>query len=309
MRRTVVAGLAAAWLAGLGAPAPAQISLPPAADPNERALLPEVGALIGGGHADLPRLDALLARLPNPTPLRGFVQLARGIDLDRADRIPEAIAAAEEAVRLMPSQPGPKLLLSAVLTFAGEPRRAADLWLEASRMAPELAREGDGYLLNALIGRLNDVGDHQRADMVRARAAEIGFVASLAPVRSDAAVAQVNQAMRGKDVTAAAAAVRDILNPGDLAEFWVDKRFAPLWPAIEQTGGPDMTAAHGRWLAALRSEWQRDRNFQTATNYARALVAARAYGSVVTLFRPLIDRVRDDEQDPHLWFLAPVVAR
>ena len=132
MFRSSFASVLALALAGLGAPARAQISLPPPADATEQALLPEVGALLGSGHADLAKLDALLARLPRPTPLRGMVQLARGVMLNQPDRVAEATMAAEEAARLLPEQPGPKLLLSAILTFAGEPRRAADLcWRRA----------------------------------------------------------------------------------------------------------------------------------------------------------------------------------
>lgn len=309
MFRSSFASVLALALAGLGAPARAQISLPPPADATEQALLPEVGALLGSGHADLAKLDALLARLPRPTPLRGMVQLARGVMLNQPDRVAEATMAAEEAARLLPEQPGPKLLLSAILTFAGEPRRAADLWLEASRLSPDMTREGDRYLVDALVGRLNDIGDRDRADLIRSRMAEIGFVASLAPDQSSAALAQVYRAVARQDLDTARTLLPNVANPQQMAQLWVDRRFAPLWPAIAQLGGPSLSQLHARYLTAVRGEWQRERDAETATNYARLLVAARDYRSVVSLFRPLIERDQADTDDPHIWFLVPVVAR
>ena len=174
-------------------PVAAQLRLPEPLDANERALLPQIGGTLGSGHATLAELDALLAKLPRPSPLRGAVQLMRASILGAADRSSDAVAAADEAARLLPDLPQPKLLLTYLLTFTGAPQRAADLWLEASRQSPEVARESDAYTLDALAGRLEEMGDTKRARLLVARMGEIGFSHQLAPDRVGMAVAQLTQ--------------------------------------------------------------------------------------------------------------------
>lgn len=138
-------------------------------DPEDRVLLPEVAQVLGARQPSLPAVDALLARLPRPTLLRAMVQTARAPLLMNAERNREAAEAIDEAMRLAPDLPGPKLVASYVLTFTGSPQRAADLWLAASIQAPAFAAQSDEYVLDALVGRLRDVGDHSRADRLLAR--------------------------------------------------------------------------------------------------------------------------------------------
>lgn len=309
MRSGAWNAIGAAVMLAVAAPSAAQRNLPPPADASERALLPEVGDVLGGGRPDMRRLDALLTRLPRPTPLRGLVQLARAMLIGQSNDYAGAVPLAEEALRLLPDQPQPKLLLAELLTFTGAPQRAADLWLAASQQAPEIAREGDAYSISALIGRLTDLGDATRARIVAARMGEIGMVRLLAPDRTDAAMAQVKLLAEKGDWDGARRGLADVARPNALKTLLVDDRYRSLWPAIEAQGGADLEPAQRRWFTAVRDEWQRDRNAETAVNYARLLASVDEYATVVSLFAPMFAGQKLELDDPQIWFLAPVVAR
>lgn len=293
----------------LAAPAAAQLTLPEPIDAGERALLPEIGGALGSGHATLAQLDTLLAKLPRPSPLHGAVQLARSVLLTQADHYPPAVTAAEEAVRLLPAWPQPKLLLTYLLTFTGAPQRAADLWLEASRQSPEVARESDLYTLDALAGRLQEMGDTSRARLLATRMAEIGFAHQLAPDRSSLAAAQFEQAAVKGDTDRAGQALPEVASPTALIGFYVDKRYQPFWPAIQTQGGPDLGLAQRRYFTLVRDEWQQARDYRTAVNYARLLASVHDYSAVVSLFAGMFTDAQDHLDDPYMWLLAPVVAR
>jgi len=86
-------------------------------DAGDRAVMAEVASAISSRTPDLARLDALLAKLPRPTPLRGMVQTVRaGVLANRQDAGP-AVTAIEEALRLLPDDPRPKLMAAGISPF------------------------------------------------------------------------------------------------------------------------------------------------------------------------------------------------
>lgn len=274
-------------------------------DPAERAVLPEAAAAVAGRPPNLPALDAVLAKLSRPTPLRGMVQSVRALALAEADRRADAMAALNESLRLLPERPEPKLIGAYMLTFAGAPQRAADLWMEASRISPERALMSDDYVMSALVGRLRDMGDRERADRLQARMAEIGFANALAPARSAAALARTRAQVVAGDAEGAFTA---IANPADLQLLMIDRRYEALWPRIEEWAGSAMQDQSRRYLEELRREWSNPRDYQAATNYARRLAGAGAYQAVVALFLPVLEDPALTAA-PGVEFLTPVVAR
>lgn len=307
MRFAIVAALSLT----VAMPAAAQLPDPMAMteDQADRAVLPEVADVIASRQPDLVRLDAVLAKLPRPTPLRGMVQAIRAAVLAmRPDPAPAA-AAVEEAMRLLPDDPRPKIIASRIYTFSGAPQRAADLWMQASRLSPETARTSDRYVMMALVGRLNDIGDRARADRLAARLGEIGFAAGLAPERSGAALAHTREAVRTQDIAEAQRSITAIGDPGDLLSLYTDRDYAALWPQIAQWAGDDLSSQSRRYLEELRGDWQAADDFETATPYARRLAQMRAYPAVVALFLPMLDRPKTGEWPAGIEFLTPVVAR
>lgn len=304
-------GLAMALLLATAAPSVAQVADPLAmtTDPADRAVMAEVASAVAGRSPDITRLDAVLAKLPRPTPLRGMVQTVRANVLAAARDTGPAVAAVEEALRLLPDDPRPKLVAAGIYTFAGSPQRAADLWMQASRESPEFARMSDRYLMMALIGRLTDFGDRARADRISARLGEIGFSAGLAPERSATALARTREAVRSQRESDALQGVAAIGDPDDLLTLYIDRRYAMLWPRIAEWAGADLAAQSRRYLEELRGDWTAADNFQTAAPYAGRLARLEAYAAVVGLFLPMFDRVQPGAEQGGAEFLAPIVAR
>lgn len=263
-------------------------------DPADRAVMAEAASAIAGRSPDIARLDAVLAKLPRPTPLRGMVQTVRAGVLASAQATGPAVAAIEEALRLLPDDPRPKLVATGIYTFSGSPQRAADLLLQASRLAPEMTRHFDRYVVMALTGRLTEIGDRSRADRLNARLGEIGFSSGLAPERSTAALFRTREAMRmstGVSTDEAANLVTTIGDPDDLLTLYIDRRYAPLWPRIAEWAGADLAAQSRRYLDELRGDWAAAADFDTATPYARRLSRLEAYPAVLGLFLPMFDGI------------------
>lgn len=308
------AGALALVLAAMS-PATAQLANPLAmtTDPADRTVMAEVAAVLASRTPDLASLDAALRKLPRPTPLRGMVQTVRANLLANDEQPGPAVTAIEEAIRLLPADPRPKLVASWIFTFSGSPQRAADLWIEASRQAPEVARMSDRYLMLALTGRLVDIGDRVRADRLSARLGEIGFSAGTAPDRSSSALARAREAMTAGRTEDALEAISSITDPGDLLTLYADREYAALWPRIAEWAGPDLAQQERRYLEELHAEWIAADDFTTARPYASKLSAMDAHAAVAALFLPMFDRVAvGDEQSAaplDAEFLAPIVAR
>ncbi|MEJ8629655.1 hypothetical protein P0F65_06980 [Sphingomonas sp. I4] len=253
-------------LLAMTAPGAAQLADPLAmtTDAGDQAVMAEAASAISSRTPDLARLNMVLAKLPRPTPLRGMVQTVRaGVLANQKDAGP-AVAAIEEALRLLPDDPRPKLVAAGIFTFSGSPQRAADLWIEVSRVAPDYARMTDRYMIMALAGRLVDIGDRVRADRLNARLAEIGFSTGVAPDRSHAALARTREAWRDQRTEDAAASVSAIGDPNDLLTIYIDRGYADLWPRIADWAGPDLTGQSRRYLEELRADWQTADSFETA---------------------------------------------
>jgi hypothetical protein len=277
-------------------------------DPADREVMTEAAAAVSGQPPNLAQLDMVLAKLPRPTPLRGMIQAVRADLLGNSD-IGAAVAAVDEALRLLPDDPRPKMIATGVFTFSGAPQRAADLWLQVSRDYPDIARRSSRYLMSALVGRLNDAGDRTRADRVRARMAEIGFSGGLGPERSASALARVREAVRSDRADEARGLIPAISNPDDLRTLYIDRRYASLWGRIAEWAGPDLGAQTKRYLEELQLDWAAAGDFKTAVPYARALAELDAHEQVVTLFLPSFDRLRAGDDIEEMEFLAPIVAR
>lgn len=298
---TLVAPLVAAAQTAGQFPAPT--------DETERALMPRIVAAANGENAGLAERDALLAKLVRPTALRGVVQIMRAQLLLDANRLSDARAAAKEGVRLYPTSVVGRIIAADVLTFAGDPRQAAQYWLDASVMDAEIARQSDNYNLDALVGRLNEAGLNDLADRVEERMGEIGLVDATLPSRSNRALARVRRAFEQRGASAALPAVSDLLDPADLLALYIDKSYEPVWPAISEWAGKDFVPVSRRYLEELRDEWSGRRDFETATNYARALSAVDQNEAVIDLFLPMLTPPDTQKLESAAAFLAPIMAR
>ncbi|MFC3712657.1 hypothetical protein ACFOMD_08750 [Sphingoaurantiacus capsulatus] len=316
--------MAIALLTGLliAAPEPAHAQrLDPSAivTPAEREHLPELLSIMaeysGGDSAArlLPRLEAVLAKLIAPTPLRGYVQFTRADmlmqgDSDSLQVMTTARQSIDEAIRLLPAEAVPKYLGAIIHTYGGNPARAADLWLTVSRDDPALAASSDRDLIEALVGRLRDGGDTRRADLLAARLSEIGFVMGDAGDQAALAMSSLRAKMRAGDVAGAQALVPSLYHPDQFAMLLVDKEFTRLWPAIENWAGARLERQWAMYAAERKRDWEASRALGAARGYAGYLRAAGDDAAVIDLFLPILSDPALDDPEDDAPSLAPLVA-
>lgn len=289
------------------------------ATPAEQILLPELAGIMGehtGAETArilLPRVEALLAKLPSPTPFRGYVQFVRAEMLVQTTPDDLAInaaarAAAEEAIRLLPNDARPKMLATYIYTFGGNAGRAADLWLGLSRDDPTMAADSDVYMIGALLGRLNDEGDRRRVDLVSQRLVDIGFKNADPLDQSSLIMTSLKAKWRAGDRAGAEALVPSLLHPEQHAALLIDKEYQPLWPAIERWAGPRLERQWPAYLNEMKRNWEASQSLRAGTPYADALSEARDHAALVSTFLPILGQPLPPGEEFDAITLAPIVA-
>jgi hypothetical protein len=128
------AGNEATTLGGKLLPLPDEIALP-----AEQTLFNELTSQMARAAEPkqmLRPLNAALARVPEPTKLRGFIQFSRAELLFDNDQRDEALEAVAESVRLLPEHSGPLLLAATLYSYANQLGRGADYLLRAAALDP-----------------------------------------------------------------------------------------------------------------------------------------------------------------------------
>ena len=229
---------------------------------------------------------------------RSILQFLRAEQLfhlpGRADEAKQAVA---ESLRLVPVNAPALLLSSAIQTYQGDPVVAANQWIEASRLAPAIALRSSVYDLNALIGRLSDKA---RPDIVAdlvSRMVALNHPAATTELRSSAAVARATDRIKTGNLSGAEQAMREVVDFGEFLELYLDRRYQPIWPAMERWIGGDLQRQREASLRGHRADWHR-KGLTSAPDYASALTGARANQAIVDLFLKTV-RSPAEEDDPH----------
>ena len=254
---------------------------------EEQPLVPRLADAVAMIRSDpkgsLAATDALLAQLHKPTQFRGSVQLARAMAFAATQQFERAVPAIDEAIRLQPTSPVPKLFGALIFTFTGDPGRAADLWLAASRENPDLARTQDAYSTMALLGRLDDSGDRRRADLVRVRLIDIGY-----PDASDHVLAVIRSRMKDGNIKGAQELIPSLVKPVEFASLLSDNKFRSLWPNIEAWAGAQLEGQWQSYLETAKRRWESSRSFDAAVAYARALNQVDDQATIIAEFEPAL---------------------
>lgn len=259
--------------------------------------------------AALAALDALLPSASKPTKFRGMIQLIRAGLLMNAQQIEVAGPVISEAIRLLPDDATAKLVGSQIYTFTGDAGQAADLWLAASRLDPNVTRVQDKHFMMALLGRLDDSGDRHRAETVRARLIDIGFSASSLSERSGYAVSVMRNRLSSGNMAGARELIPAVHRPTDLAALLADKKFEPLWPNIESWGGADLDTQWKSYLDLTQQRWLASKSLDAGLEYARALEEAGDPTTIVSEFESSFSEEALVQRDYDAQFLATPLAR
>jgi hypothetical protein len=258
--------------------------------------------------ARLARLDALLAQIREPTPLRGLVQFIRAVHLLELERVPEARGAVDESIRLLPGYSAPLLVAAQLEAYADRPGPAADYLLRASEIDPQIVRALPPYELNNVLIRLDAANDARRMGRLAERMLAINWEGDDLTLRSRLAREAITSRLAAGNVEGARALVPQLVSPLHQRALLIDNRFQPLWQDIETWGGPRQERQWPLYLAELKARYEASNDLEAARRYADALHAANHDATLARLLGPLfarpLDRVRDDE----LLWVAPVLA-
>jgi hypothetical protein len=246
----------------------------------------------------LAELEKMLALIPQPTRFRAIIQGARAQLLDRLRQTEKSRSAIAEAIQLLPDSPGPKLLGTQIYLFSGDPILAADLWLAASKQSPDIARLQTTYITNALLGRLDDIGDHH-ADQIRARLIEIGYGNAQAY-----ALPVIRSRIKVGDLAGAQQLLPYLLRPKDFADLLADRKFAALWSNIERFAGARLERQWPIYLNRTKGRWEADHSLDAGMEYVRALEDVDDPSAIVDQLLPALASDVDQKNDFKAQFLA-----
>lgn len=298
-------------------PVPDQPAAPKSMPPIEKLALPEeqpqlaelMQSLRNANRRDpgaaLAVFDGILAKLPRPTMLRGSVQMGRAIALEAMDRHAEAMAAIEEAIRLLPGYAGPLLLAANIYLYSNNPGLASDAIVRASEIDPEDVRRLPDYETSALLGRLDAISDQKRAHILGDRLLAIGWTGSGVRSRSELAAMAIRRAVSQGDIERARSLIPNLLDPGASYDLLADATYRDIWPDLEKWGGPRLSSQWKMYLNEARSRWAASEDLERGSDYATALRTAGDYTTLVSDFLPLYDKPLDPEHDWPLLFVAP----
>jgi len=292
---------------------PASSAMPPIdqlARPEEQAVLAEFARAMGGPDARdpktlLPVLDRILAKLPRPTMLRGYVQLVRAAVFGSLDRHAEAIAAVEESIRLLPGYAGPLMTAAGIYLYSNNPGLATDALIRASEIDPEDVRRASDYETSGLLQRLDAIRDQKRARLLSDRLLAIGWTGSGVASRSQLAAMVIRQAMTEGDVARARSLVPNLLEPGATYQLLADRGYEAIWPDLEKWAGPTLSRQWTIYLTEARKRWLASGELERGADYASALRTAGDFDTIIAEFLPRFDKPVDPRRDWPLLFIAP----
>ncbi|HWJ39005.1 MAG TPA: hypothetical protein VNR86_09640 [Sphingomicrobium sp.] len=305
-------------IASLAATSPARASYLPAPSelitPGEQALLGDaVRAVMSGNEegsaAQIALLDSILAKDVEPTKFRGYNQMIRSNLLLDADRNIEAMAAADEAVRLLPGYSGPLLTAMQAYAYSDKAGQAADFLLRASDVDPDAVKEHvDDYDMFNLINRLRAAKDEHRLQIVSDRILAIGWRGQKFDSRSDLATQAIKLHLGKGDVAGARALVPELIEPEQTYDMLASNRYREIWPDLEKWAGPKLARQWELYLTESRSRWSASHAPEAADAYLNALLTAGRYSDVASDILPAFSNL-GNARDYDLLFRVSGVAR
>jgi tetratricopeptide (TPR) repeat protein len=280
--------------------------------PKERQLFNELLGTLAAAEdraAMLAALDRAIAQLPEPSKLRGFVQLWRaGVLLERDD-FPKAIAAVEESIRLLPDYSAPLITASSLYAYANQPAKAADYFLRAAELDPDSVRKVDDYEVNNIIRRLTVAREERRVNAVSDRLLEIGWIGNTLSGQSSLASSAIERRLRDGDLKAARELVPKLLVPAHSYSLLTVREFSPIWDGIERWAGPRLERQWTIYLHEARQRWTASKAVEAIQDYNDALLAAGHYDTVIREIYPMLIGKIDEKADHDLIFVVTGVAR
>ena len=253
-------------------------------------------------------LDSSLAKLTEPTKLRGFVQFMRADMLMDLGEPSKATAAIEESIRLLPGYSAPLISAAIHFAYANQPSRSADYFLRAAQRDPESVRRIDDYEVNNILRRLAVARDERRADAVSERLLEIGWTGSKLESLSNLARRAIERRVRAGDLEGARALIPKLLVPDHSYSLLYVNEYKPIWADVERWAGRKLEQQWSTYLNEARQRFVASKSPDTVHDYSRALLAAGHYDTVIKQVLPMVSGKLDADADYDLILVIREVA-
>ena len=252
-------------------------------------------------------LDDLLAKDSEPTQFRGFLQMMRAPLLVEGGKTRDAMAAADESVRLLPGYSGPLLAAMDVYAYSDRPGQAADFLLRASEIDPESVQRIDDYDIGNLLHRLDAAHDQRRREAVGDKLLSLGWTGKRLESRSDVAYEAIKQRIANQDTAGARALIPELVNPTDTYTLLTDNRYQAIWPDLEKWAGPKLQRQWSVYLTEAEARFAASKAIENVHSYVAALQAAADDQRMISDVLPLLFQKLDPDQDQEfVFFVAPV---
>lgn len=256
----------------------------------------------------LGRLDAMLALVPEPSELRGFIQYVRAVNLRHNGRLSEAREALEESIRLLQGYSAPLLFAADLEAYADRPELAADYLIRASHIDPGIVRQFDAQDLLNLRSRLGDRHDTRRMGRLAERMVAIGWQGDDLRARSLLAFDAIRDRMESGDVAGARVLIPRLIVPSHMQALLIVNRYRAIWADIETWAGSRLEKQWPLYLRELQARFRASGDPVAARRYANALRDADHYETIVREILPLFRGPLDRERDYDLVWVAPIAA-
>jgi len=251
----------------------------------------------GDFKAMLVALDAALAKIPEPGPMRSGLSCYRASALLYLND-----ARAKDAVKLcrtlLPDHPSSMMLEAQMLLRDDKIEPGTRMLIRAVRGDSALLQRCDAAyvdVIRSLFRKLNYAAlQPLRAELVEALA---GTACGSDDPRffSDVLGDAVLQWLEAGDPARARAALPDIVDPRQVLEMLLDRRYAPLWPDLERMTGGTLEVQRAALLARVRASIGDKPSLDDAIKLADAEQATgHAKDALATLSRALADTTLED---------------
>lgn len=264
------------------------------AGPNEQSVFDAFLLKVSGASYDpattLAAADEALAKLGEPTKMRGFIQFIRAGALAGLDRDVDAIPAIEESVRLLPSYSGPLITAVSLYTFSNRPAAGADYLVRAIELDPATTKFLDDYIVGALTRRLFYAGDHRRIDVLSDRLVSSGWQGKSLGSRSGVVLKSIQRRIADGNVAGARKIVPELLVPAHSRSLLMTNAGQAVWPDVERWAGPKLSNQWKIYLKEARDRWMASQSADAAVQYLSALLQAGHNKTAIREILPLFDR-------------------
>ena len=236
----------------------------------------------------LAQLDGSLATLPPGSPVTAMLQCVRGnvlVALGERTRAARAIAVCDQR---LPRLPLAQVQVGSYELAVGKTRSAAGRVAFALEAEPRLGGAIQHELIDTLLLNLSYLPDPPERLRLLAALRNTDYArAHPDTVQSALADAIAGEVAAGR-VEAATGLLADLSSPDAALDLLVDRRFAAIWPAIEQWAG-DLSGLRDRWVADARGAFAREPSLTRRRELASALDGSGQGEQAVALLRAAID--------------------